>query len=152
MRFDTDLPREYGPRLWNSPAFSKRKRITERVRASLENTLYLYSEMARTHARQTDNNPRNFSVKRVSIVGSCAQFNRANSDIDYMLVCQDIDEKSADFLKTMMSYVLFCERDKTEAVDIFIRSEDKYQERASVDITSQVRDLIGRCNYNLLKG
>lgn len=82
--------------------------------------------MARTHARQTDNNPRNFSVKGVSIVGSCAQFNRTNSDIDYMLVCPNIDGKSADFLKTMMSYVLFCERDKTEAVDIFIRSEDKY--------------------------
>ena len=151
MRLKIELPVEYGPKLWTMPAFKRNGKITERVKASLENTLHIYSGAAKIHARHTDNNPRNFKVNAVSIVGSCAQSNRADSDIDYLLICPDVDEGSANALKTVMAYVLFCERNKNEAIDVFIGKEYKYPERASVDITSQVRDLIGRCNYRLLQ-
>lgn len=151
MKLEIELPVEYGSKLWTMPAFKRNGKITERVRASLENTLYIYSDVARIHAKHTENNPRNFKVNSVSIVGSCAQSNRADSDIDYLLICPDVDERSTDALKTVMAYVLFCERSKNEAIDVFIGKEYRYPERPTVDITSQVKSLIGRCNYNLLK-
>jgi len=92
MRFDTELPKKYSGRVLELPAFDEQGRITRRVRFSLENTLYLHSRVSRIHARNTHNNPRNFLVEGVSIVGSCARLNRADSDIDYLLICPHIDE------------------------------------------------------------
>jgi|SRR3989304_2314865 len=146
MRFDTELPKKYSGRVLELPAFDEQGRITRRVRFSLENTLYLHSRVSRIHARNTHNNPRNFLVEGVSIVGSCARLNRADSDIDYLLICPHIDERSADHIKEVMSYVLFCDRDKREAIDVYLRPSDKYPERASVDITAQVQKILKKYN------
>jgi hypothetical protein len=146
MKFDTKLPKKYPGRLLELPAFDEQGRITRRVRASLENTLYIHSNISRIHARNTHNNPRNFLVEEVYIIGSCARLNRIDSDMDYLLICPSIDERSADHLKEVISYVLFCDRDKREAVDVYIRPADKYPERASVNITDQVRKILKKYN------
>jgi hypothetical protein len=149
MRFETQLPRVYDSRIWALPAFDSHGKITERVRASLENTLYLFSESAKIHSRNTHNNPRNFMISGVKIVGSCARENKEDSDIDYLLISPSVDDISADFLKEMMSYVLFCDRDKRQAIDIYIRTQDKYPSRASTDVTHQVRGLLKKYNRSL---
>ena len=93
---------------------------------------------------------KNLVIKEVSIVGSGARENKIDSDLDFLLVSPNIDELTANNVKTMLSYILFCDRPKQEAIDIFIRSKDKYPERASVNVTSQVNDLIDK--YNKILG
>lgn len=146
MRFDTDLPQLYGREVWDMPAFAEDRRITHRTEQALENLLYLYSNLALSVAKSTDNNPRNFKVKQVSVVGSAAKENRLGSDLDFLLVVPNIPEQTARDLKTTISYVTFCDRPKNEAVDVYIRSKDAYPERESVDITSQVDGLLSKYN------
>jgi predicted nucleotidyltransferase len=112
------LPREYGVEQYTLPAFDKDKRVTERVTAGLENTLFLYNEIGRRIASETENNPSNLAIKEVLIVGSCARKNRVDSDLDLLLIAPDIDEETGNQLKTIMSYVLFCDRSKQEAIDV----------------------------------
>jgi hypothetical protein len=150
MRFDTKLPKYYSGDLLAMPPF-KDEKITKRVLHGLENTLYLYSNLARGHSLKTDNNPKNFYVKEVYVVGSGARANMQDSDLDLMFICPEIDDRSANALKTVMSFVLFCDRPKLEAIDIFLRSKDAYPERDSVEITRQVQSLITKYNKVLDK-
>ncbi len=151
MRFDTDLPRNYEGRILNLPAFDSAGNLTERVSSSLENALYLYSHLGKLYAEKTDNNPSNLAIERISIVGSCARENRIHSDIDYLFICPGIDDQSGRDLKLMMSVVLFTDRDKREAVDVYIRNSDKYPQRKSIDITTSVKDMIDRYNSHLIE-
>jgi len=149
MRFETNLPCDYTRELMGMPPFDRQGNLTQRVLCGLENSLYLYSSLSKKYAKDTENNSKNFLVKGIMLVGSGAKNNEVLSDLDILLLCPDIDEKSAGVLKHMISYVLFCDRDKNEAVDVFIRPKDKYPERSSVNITSQVNALIERYNNNL---
>jgi len=146
MRFDTELPKDY-LRVMNMPPF-KGDKITLRTLYGVENALYVYSNLARKYSKATENNPRNFYVSDIYLVGSSALRNEKDSDLDLMFICPDIDEGSAKTLKTMISLVLFCDRDKKEGVDVFLRKEDQFPERASVNITNQLESLIKK--YNLL--
>ena len=146
MRLHTELPREYGNKIIALAPFDEKGKITERVKAGLENTLYLYSELGRKIAKETENNPRNLRIERVLIVGSAARANKIDSDLDFLLIAPFIDELTANFLKTTISYVLFCDRPKQEAIDVFVRHFDKYPSRGSKNITSQVRGLIEKYN------
>lgn len=150
MRLYTELPRLYGGVLLQMPIFNSKGKITERAENALENTLYLYSSCAKQHSRVTDNNSENYLVDKVSIVGSGSQ-NKIDSDIDIMLVVPKIDVGSADNLKLIMSYVLYCDRPKQEAIDVYIRPVDKFPKRSSRDITSQVKKMIKNCNEGILK-
>ena len=151
MRFETKLPKKYDKPIWDLPAFNQRGRVTRRVLHSLENTLYLHTGLARHYSGDTDNNPGNFKVESVCIVGSSARENRIDSDLDYLLICPKIDPKSGNQLKTIISFILFCDRPKREAVDVYIRPADAYPERESIDITSQVRKLLDKYNRLLDK-
>ena len=86
MKFETRLPRRYGGKLLSLPVFDEHGQITQRAKDSLENVLYLHSHLAKIHAKSSDNNPANFRVEQVYIVGSCARTNRINSDVDYLLI------------------------------------------------------------------
>ena len=85
MRFYTELPKKYASEEWNlSPLMdgNPSKRITN----ALENTLYLYSSLAKKQAKVTDNNSRNFRIKNVFFVGSGAKENRKDSEpVAYLL-------------------------------------------------------------------
>ena len=151
MKFNTNLPKDYTGDLLTMPPFDERGKITKRVSAGLENALFLYSNLAKIHAQKTDNNPDNFSLSEVYVVGSGARENKIDSDLDLLFLSPIIDEVSANHLKTIMSYVLFCDREKREAVDVFIRAVDRYSDRGSVNITPQVGNLINKYNKLLLK-
>lgn len=146
MKLETDLPYEYEGNVLYLPPFDKNGRITKRVRHSLGNALYLYSGLARHYAQDHDNNPSNFKVNEVYLVGSGSRENRFDSDMDYLLICRDIDVKSGQDIKLLMSFVLFCDRPKQEAVDVYVRPFDAYPERGSTDITDQVRKMIDENN------
>lgn len=150
MRLYTKLPRVYEGDLLEMPILNKKGKITQRTKNALENTLFLYSTLAKEHARIKDNNPKNYLVERVSIIGSGAR-NKVNSDIDLMLIAPKIDLESADNLKLAISYVLFCDRSKQEAIDVFIRAKDKYPKKRSKDITSQIKEVIDKYNFKILK-
>ena len=149
MRLNTDLPREYAGEILNLPPFDKKGKITKRTLFGLENALFLYSNLSRIYAEKTDNNPDNFRIKEVKIVGSGARENKIDSDLDLLLIAPEVDEVSANSLKTMLSLVLFCDRPKIEAVDVFIRSYDRYPDRVSRDITLQVKEIVDKYNSYL---
>ncbi len=66
---------------------SEERIITERTSAGIENVLFVYSALAKDLAGQTDNNPGNYLVQSVSVVGSAAQCNRIDSDLDFFTNC-----------------------------------------------------------------
>jgi len=150
MRFEADLPCDYSEDLWKMPPFDSDGKITKRVSHGLENSLYLYSNIAKRHALETENNPSNFLVEGVRLVGSGARENKILSDLDLLLLCPRIDEPSANSIKKVMSFVLFCDRPKREAIDVYMRPHDKYEERGFVNITTQVEEIIIKYNAVLL--
>jgi predicted nucleotidyltransferase len=149
MRFYTDLPKKYNSEVCELPSFDQKGNVSLRVINGLENTLYLYSKLGKKLAENKDNNSNNLKIKEVGIVGSCAKSNKINSDLDFLLIAPDIDEEIAKDLKIFLSYVLFCDRNKQEAIDVFIRPFDKYPSRPSKPITFQVKDLINKYNKSL---
>lgn len=148
MRLYTELPRDYFESILRLPPFEEDGSISLRTENALENTLFLYSNLAKKHSKKTDNNPRNYKIKSVSIVGSGAK-NRVDSDLDFLLIVPELDLASADNLKLIMSYVLYCDRKKQEAIDVYIRQKDKYPERKSRNITFQAKDLLKKYNSKL---
>ncbi|MFA4887205.1 MAG: hypothetical protein WC595_03260 [Candidatus Nanoarchaeia archaeon] len=141
IRFDG--PRQYD---FNQPLFTEGGKITERVSAGLENVLAAYVELATGHAKYTENNPRNYKVKEVYVVGSGARAFVRDSDLDLLLEVPDLDEKSCDGIKMFLGMIFFADRPKIEAVDAFVRQRDKYPERANIKITDQVSELLDRYN------
>jgi len=150
MKFNVDLPCKYSKDLLKMAPFDENGRITKRVSRGVENLLYLYSNLAKRHSLETENNPANFLVKKVHLIGSGARENKIISDLDILLLCPKIDEKSANSIKEIISYVLFCDRPKNEAIDVYIRAYDKYVERGFRDITSQVKVPLKEYNSILL--
>lgn len=151
MRLETKLPKEYESEEFSLPIFSNGNAVTKRVRNGLENVLYLYANLGRKLAIDNENNPYNLRVKDIFVVGSGARKNRIDSDLDFLLIAPEIDDSIANSLKTILSYVLFCDKNKQEAIDVFIRPYDKYPERSSIKITSQVGDLLNKYNRILEK-
>lgn len=149
MRFEVELPFEYTKRLQEQAPIGTDGRITERTSVGIENTLYLYSKLAKRHAKAKENNPINFRIEEIYLVGSGARENKIKSDLDLLLIAPSIDEESGNELKTIMSYVLFCDRPKQEAIDVYIRPYDKYPSRASIKITEQIEYIIQKYNENL---
>jgi len=151
MRFDVELPRKYGSKLLELPPFGDDGKITERVHVALENVLYVYSYIGIDIAQKVENNPQNYWVDDVYIVGSGSKENRIISDIDFLLIAPRIDPKSSKDIKLLLSYVFFNDRQKVDAIDTFIRDKDIYPERSSTKITDQVSGLLKKYN-NILVG
>ncbi len=149
MKLYTDLPKEYDSKIMALPPFNEKREVTDRVKNGLENVLYLYSELGKRISIEKENNPKNLTIRNVLIVGSGARENKINSDIDFLLIAPNIDEQIASDLKMMVSYVLFCDRPKQEAIDVYLRAVDKYPLRESIEITSQVKYLINKYNQVL---
>ena len=145
MRFDYKGPKKYR---WNMPIFDKNMCITERVESGLENVLSAYVEIAKMQSQKTDNNIENYEINRVYVLGSGARCNRIDSDLDLLLIVPRLDIGSANQIRTMMCLTFFTDRPKRDAIDVFVRDEDIYPERSSVNITDKVSGLIN--NYNRL--
>ena len=98
------------------------------------------------HSKATDNNLTNYIIRRIYVVGSGARNNRIDSDMDLLLIVPELDEGSAKNIGVMMSLMFFTDRPKPRAIDVFIRKEDIYPDRESIDVTKQLDDLIERYN------
>lgn len=146
MRVYYDAPKPYDPTL---PMLVDGK-VGERIRNGLENVLHAYVAIATEQAKRTDNNPANYEISQVLLVGSGARENRMDSDLDLLLITPKLDSRSADQIKMMLAFIYFCDRQKREAVDAYVRPEDKFPERESMDISDQVRDLLDQYNGQLL--
>lgn len=143
MRFDYKGPKKYK---WNMPIFDKNGSITERVESGLENVLSAYTDIAKIQSQKTDNNIENYEITGIYVLGSGARCNRVNSDMDLLVIVPNLDVGSTNQIRTMMCLTFFTDRPKREAIDVFIRNKDIYPERASVDITDKVRNLIESYN------
>lgn len=146
MRLSYAAPKPYDPTL---PMLVEGK-VGERIRNGLENVLDAYVAIACEQAKRTDNNPVNYRIAEVRLVGSGARENRIDSDLDLLLITPQLDARSADQVKMILAFIYFCDRPKREAVDAYVRPEDKFPERESMDITDQVKDLLDAYNAKLV--
>lgn len=133
------------------PMFEPEGRVTERVRNGLENVLSAYVRFAKLHANQFDNNPQNYRVERVSVVGSGARSNRIDSDLDLLLEVPSLDERSGNQMKVLLAFLFYSDKQKPEAIDIYVRPGDIYPEREKVEVTGQVEDILRKYNSLLEK-
>ena len=145
MKVEYKSPKEY---VFGVPIFNKRGRITSRVRNGLENVLSAYSNISKMHARRTDNGRNNYRVKSVKIVGSGAK-GVFTSDLDFLLLVPNLDVESARNISLILAMIYFTDRPKLEAIDTYVRREDIFPERSSVDISDQVKKLLKKYNKNL---
>ncbi|HLC68166.1 MAG TPA: hypothetical protein VJI12_04805 [archaeon] len=146
MRVEWKAPVSY---VSGTPMFDSNGHVTQRVMAGVENVMAAYTEVARLAEKYMDHNPCNYSVDSIFVVGSGARTNFADSDIDIMLIAPKLDNASCDNAKMMLSAVFFNDRPKQEAIDVFIRSRDKYPDRPSMNITSEVADILRKYNEML---
>ncbi len=142
-----NLPKRYKP---GRPMFHENGKVSERVRGGLENVLDVYTKIAEMQSRVTDNNLANYVVRNVYIVGSGARNNRIDSDMDLLLLVPRLDEGSAKNIRVMMTLMFFADKPKPWAIDVFIRKEDIYPDRESIEVTRQLESLIDQYNRLLL--
>lgn len=147
MTIRYDAPREY---LFNMAPFNE-ETVTERVRTGLENVLSAYVDIAKLLSKSGDNNPENYELTNVSVVGSGARLNRVDSDLDFLLIAPHLDDLSAKQMKVFLAEIYFVNRPKIDALDVFVRKKDEYPDRSSIDITYQVQDLIDIYNKKLFE-
>ncbi len=147
MEFEFKEVRFYNP--YMAP-FDEKGKITERVETGLENVLAAYSYIAPIHASKTDNNPRNYLISQVYIVGSGAH-NEAESDLDFMLLTPNLDSASAINFTLFLQLLFFSNRSKTQAIDPYVRKEDMFPGRERIEITDQVKELLSKYNDKIVK-
>ena len=146
MRADVPLPTRYDH---NIPMFDTQGNITARVRDGLENVLSVYTQCAQLQARETDNNPSNYQIKHVYIVGSGARTNKVDSDMDLLFRVPALDKTSYKTLKVMLAVIFYTDRPKEEAIDVFFEKEEDYPDKEKTEITDQVEELLKKCNQIL---
>jgi hypothetical protein len=90
-----------------------------------------------------------YTIRQVCVAGSVLQGN-SHSDLDLLLIGNKLDGEDYRFIKQVMAQLFFVSRPKTQAIDVFIRPHDEFPEKPSYDITTQVQDLVSKCNGLIL--
>ncbi len=141
MRLDYNSPKQYIARI---PPFNGDGSVTNRVVTGLENVLSAYVDLAKAHAEGMDDNPFNYTLARVFIVGSGARENKVDSDLDLLLIAPTLDERSAREMMLVLNSIFFADRQKVEAIDPYVRKIDLFPDRTSKEITKdkKVKPLI----------
>src|SRR5690606_16852169 len=134
MRLQYFPPKKYN---FNLPIFDGGGEVTERVLNGLENVMAAYVDIANLSKSYLHQNPQNYRVEEVRIVGSSARENRIDSDLDFLLVASRLDELSANQAKMFLAMIYFCDLPKKEAIDVFIRPKEIYPNRSSIIISDQ---------------
>ena len=146
MNIKYELKNKYDPR---QPIFNERGAPTKRVKNALDNVLSAYSEYAKPHSNATHNNIKNYKISQAMVVGSGAHNNVINSDLDLLLIAPNLDENSAINMKLFLSALFYNNKLKNDAIDIFIRKEDIFPDRASTDVTKFYKKIIDKYNSQL---
>ncbi len=148
MRISHEVPRFYEHSL---PIFDGNNNPTERVFSGFENVMSAYvkiAELSRLHLHQ---NPKNYEISEVRVVGSGARENRIDSDLDFLLIAPRLDPLSSNSAKVALAMIFYCDISKREAIDVFIRQKEIYPERSSKIITEDVREILDRYNSLLIE-
>jgi len=146
MKLDYKTPKNYE---YMMPIFEKNNRITDRVRTGIENVLAAYVDISKQQAKITDNNSKNYKIDEAYVVGSGARINKADSDLDLMLITPHLDDESSKQVRFILSLIYLTDRPKQEGIDVYVRSKDKYPDRPSIKITDQVKNLLDTYNKKL---
>lgn len=134
---------------WELPIFNEKRTITKRVRKGLEIILEEYINIAKEIAKRTEDNPKNYEIKEVYVVGSGARENKKNSDLDIMLITPKISNELATAISVYLARKFAYEGTKQEQIDTYVRKEDRYPERASKNITKYVKKTLTKYNKKL---
>ena len=150
MRFDVDLPEDYQA-VYQLPMFDSNNLISERVRKGLLNVLYVYTNVAKVLAKNSENNPDNYRISGIYIVGSGARENRIDSDMDLLFVTPSLEKELQRNMKGLLSMIFFNDLQKRQAIDLYFVSSENgiYQGRARSEITDQVQEILNTFNENL---
>src|SRR3989344_8714334 len=132
MRLEYNAPARY---ISGIPIFNGSGLVANRVVTGLENVLAAYVDFAKIHSRVMDNNPLNYTIARVFVVGSGARENRVDSDLDLLLIAPTLDEASARQITLTLNSIYFADRPKPEAIDTYVRKENIFPDRTSQEIT-----------------
>lgn len=141
------LPKVY---FYNDKILDKNQKVTKRVMTGLENVLYAYSIYVPNYAKAHDNNPKNFQIKKVYLIGSTIRESKIDSDLDIMLIAPQIDGTAERDIKVWLNILFYNNQQKNHAIDAYVRSKDKFPERPSFDITNQVKKLLNTYNKKLV--
>lgn len=128
---------------------SKNGRVTERFKRTLERVLGEYIKGAKFFSRQFRKPSLNYTIKEASIVGSTLEGSN-DSDLDILLIANNIDMNDYRIIKQYLSSIFFCNRPKKSAIDVFVRSYDEFPEKVSFEITGQVGGILNKYNKKLI--
>ncbi len=103
------------------------------------------------HAQRTNNNPTNYQIHVVKVVGSGARENKINSDLDLLLEAPHLGTYDAVNATLYLNRLFFAHRSKRDAIDPYVEVKDEPMGRPRIDITSQVRKIVGAYNSKLKK-
>lgn len=149
MKLDYEVPHPDYPT--NMPPFDVSGKVTERVLKGLENVLAAYTDIVRMHAPKTSNNPANYAIEQVAVCGSGAR-NVPDSDLDLMIITPRLAPGDAQNINMILAMIFYTDRDKTQAIDAYVRERDWFPDRPSVDVTDQVEPMLRTYNTRILGG
>lgn len=118
-------------------------RPTERTIAGVKKTMESYLDSVGQLSRLTRKNSNSYRVKEIYLVGS-GVCGKADSDLDLVLVAPKVSFDDACKLKLDLATKLFCNRDKKDALDIFVGNVDK--SKPAINLTPYVTDLLKKYN------
>ena len=123
--------------------------VTPLFRRDINEVLMYCSDTSKFWAPKRNKLLSDYHVKEVHIVGSLLRDNN-ESDADILVIPSKFDQEDYRFFKQVLGQLFYANRPKTEAIDVFVRPNDEFPEKGSFEVTSQVRDLIGRWNASLV--
>jgi len=134
---------------YNEKILDKDDKITKRVLTGLENILHAYTIYVPQYSKAHDNNPKNFKIESVYLIGSAIRESKVDSDLDLMLIAPQIDVTAERDIKIFLNIFFYNNLPKNKAVDAYVRPYDKFPDRPSLNITNQVKKLLKIYNKKL---
>lgn len=116
---------------------------TERSISGVFETMKNYLESVNQISKSNGINPNKYRVQDVYLVGSGVG-GKIDSDLDLVLVAPKVSEDDASKLKVDLARKLFCNRDKADALDVFVGDVDL--SKPSFQLTPYVKDILREYN------
>lgn len=116
---------------------------TNRTICGVRETMQNYLDSVNQLTKYNKRNPNSYRVKEVYLVGSGVD-GKIDSDLDLVLVVPKIDSEDASKIKVDLAKKLFCNRNKKEALDVFVGNVDF--SRPNMNVTSYVGDILKEYN------
>lgn len=89
-----------------------------------------------------------YQIRNVYVVGSTLE-GSDESDLDLLLIASHIDDFDFRFIKQAINGTFFYNRQKCDAIDIYVRPYDEFPERVSFEVTDQLENILAVTNKAL---